>query len=91
MYSFICLKFTIQKDDLWVFILNAPSTMARWLSWLEHHTMHQRVLSSIPNQGMYLDCRLGPRSGLMGQGGNWLMFLPLMFLPLFPFLSLSNQ
>ena len=27
---------------------------ARWLSWLEHHPMHQKIVSSIPGQGKYL-------------------------------------
>ena len=28
--------------------------MAGWLSWLEHHPIHQKVASFIPGQGTYL-------------------------------------
>ena len=28
--------------------------MAGWLSWLEHHPIHQKVAGSIPGQGTYL-------------------------------------
>ena len=27
-----------------------------WLSWLEHCSIHQKVVGSIPSQGTYLDC-----------------------------------
>ena len=27
-----------------------------WLSWLEHHPIHQKFAGSIPSQGVYLGC-----------------------------------
>ena len=54
-----------------------------WVSGLEHHPVHQKVVGSIPGQGTY---RLHVRSQVQVYvGGN-----PLMFLT-WTFLSLSNQ
>ena len=37
--------------------------LAGWLSWLEHHTIKQKVVGSILSQGTCLGCRLDPQSG----------------------------
>ena len=37
--------------------------LARWLSWLEHPPVHQKVAGSIPRQGTYLGGRFDPQSG----------------------------
>ena len=34
-----------------------------WLSWLEHCPIHQKVVGSIPGQGIHLGCRFDPWSG----------------------------
>ena len=31
--------------------------LAGWLSWLEHHPIHQKAAGLIPQQGSYLGCR----------------------------------
>ena len=37
--------------------------LARWLGWLEHHPIHQKVEGLIPSQGTYLGCRFDPLLG----------------------------
>ena len=37
------------KESGWVTRL-IPATLARWLGWLEHHLVHQKVVGSIPGQ-----------------------------------------
>ena len=77
------------------------AALAGWLSWLELHPVHQKVVSLIPSQGMYLGGRFDSLSAHrlgVAQAPNWghargyqSMFLSLMvvFLPLFlpPFYS----
>ena len=38
-------------------------TLARWLSWLEHCPIHQKVAGSIPSQGTYVGSTFNPQSG----------------------------
>ena len=35
-----------------------------WLSWLEHHPIHQKVTDLIPRQSTCLDCGFRPCSGI---------------------------
>ena len=37
--------------------------LAWWLSWLEHHAIHQKVAVSIPGQGTYPGCRFDSQLG----------------------------
>ena len=39
------------------------STLAGWLSWMEHCPVHQNVVGSIPGQGTYLGYGFNPWSG----------------------------
>ena len=43
-------------------IKEITSSLARWLSWLEHRPVHQKVTGSIPGQGTCLGCRFTPQS-----------------------------
>ena len=43
---------TLQKSTI---------ALARRLSWLEHHPVHQNVIGSIPGQGTNLGCEFDPR------------------------------
>ena len=36
---------------------------AQWLSWLECHPMHQKIVGSISGQGTYLGCGFDPWLG----------------------------
>ena len=38
-------------------------TMAKFLSWLEHHPIHQKVAGSIPNYNTYVGHGLDPQPG----------------------------
>ena len=38
-------------------------TLARWLTWLEHHPIHQRVEGLIHGQATNIGCGFDPRSG----------------------------
>ena len=49
--------------------------LAEWLSWLEHCSIHQKWVGSIPGQGTYLEGGFDPIIGAH-TGGNWSMFLP---------------
>ena len=40
--------------------LKTNLALAGWLSWLEHHPTHQKVVGLIPSQGTYLGCRFDP-------------------------------
>ena len=37
----------------------------RWLSWLEYHSVYQKVAGSVIGQGTYLDCESNIWSGLV--------------------------
>ena len=39
-----------------------------WLSWLEHHLVHQKVMDSIPSQGTYPGWGFNPWSMCTGEG-----------------------
>ena len=73
---------------------NRKIALARRLSWLEHHPVHQRVAGSIPSQGTYLRSGFG-RDPLLtvraDAGGNQVMFLSHIDLCLFLSPSLSLQ
>ena len=57
---------------------------AWWLSWLEHHPLHQKVGGSIPSRDIYLGCVLDLQSGCMWEATDECFFLTLMFLFLSP-------
>ena len=40
--------------------LKAVTAPARWLSWWEHHPVHQKLEGSIVHQGTYLGCGFYP-------------------------------
>ena len=41
-----------------------------WLSWLEHHPVHQKIAGSIPGQGTDLGCGLNPLSGCIQEAAK---------------------
>ena len=49
---------------------NFPWALARWLSWLEHSLVHQKVADSIPGQGTYLGCGFDPWLGHIWEAAN---------------------
>ena len=59
--------------------------LARWLSWLEHPSIHQKVVASIPSQGTYLGFRFTLVSDQCFSFTS--MFLPFLFL----YLPLSQK
>ena len=68
--------------------------LAGWLSWLEHHPVHQKVtgLGVIPSQGTYLGCGFRPHQGayrrqLINVSLSWMFFSLSLSLSL-PFPSL---
>ena len=64
---------------------------AWWLSWLEHHPIHQKVVSSTPGEGRYLGCGFDPQEEYIWETTDQPFSLTSMFLsptPLSPFLSL---
>ena len=40
--------------------------LARWLSWLKHRLIHQKVMGSIPGQDKYLGFGFDPQLGAYG-------------------------
>ena len=73
-------------------MLKAANLLTRWLSWLEHHPIHQKAVGSIPSQGTYLVCRFHPWSGCICEAANQCFSLAsLSFsLPPSPFLSVKS-
>lgn len=57
-------------------IQNLCLALPRWLSWFEHHPVHQKAGGWIPCQGAYLGCGPIP-GGHTHMGGNWWVFLSL--------------
>ena len=51
------------------------NTLTRRLSWLKHHSVHQKAVGSISSQGIYLGWGFDPQLGCK-QESNGLMFLP---------------
>ena len=60
--------------------------LAGWLTWLEHHPEHQKVLGSIPSQGTYVGCVSDPWSGHVWEAISWFFSLTSKFLSLPSFL-----
>ena len=58
--------------------------LTRWISWLEHHPVHQKVVGSIPAQGTYLGWWYSPPLGYVQEATNQCLSLTPS---LFPFLS----
>ena len=56
------------------------SALVGWLSWLEHHSVHQKVAVLIPSQGTYLDCEFGPQSGHLWKATNQWFSVAWIFL-----------
>ena len=88
LISVKCSVLVIEPDtcqELWEHLHNECITknmalaLAGWLSWLEHHPLHQKVAGSIPSQGTYLGGRFDPWLGHVREATNWWS------------LSLSNQ
>ena len=70
--------------------------LAGRLSWSEHCPTHQKVVSSIPGQDTYLDCRFDLQSGCMqeatDQGFSSMSMSVCLSISLsLSLLSLSNQ
>ena len=63
--------------------------MARWLGWLEHHPIHQKVAGSIPGQGTYLGCGFDLRSGRVWEATDRCFSITSTFLSLCLSLSFS--
>ena len=63
--------------------------LAEWLSWLEHHPVHQQFASLIPSQCAYLGCVFGPHLGNLWDAMDQCFSLTLMFLSLSLSLLLS--
>ena len=53
------------QEMLGVSDLKARRALAKWLSWLECHPIHQKVEGLIPSQGTYLGCGFDPWSGCL--------------------------
>ena len=64
------------------------TALARWLSWLEHHSTLQKVVGSIPGQGTFPGCWFSPWSGRVEEATDPCFSLTSMFL--FPLSSLSQ-
>ena len=62
-----------------------------WLSWLEHCSIEQGVMKSIPVQDTCLGCGFGPWLRCIWEATDWCFSLTSMFLSLslFPSLPLS--
>ena len=58
-------------------------TLADVAQWIEQWPVNQSVTGSIPSQGIYLGCRLGPQLGACDRQPHIDVSLPL-FLPPFP-------
>ena len=57
-------------------------SLARWLCWLEHCPLLQKVADSIPGQDRYLGCRFYPWSECIWQATDQCFSLISMFLSL---------
>ena len=51
-------------------IQRTARALARWLSWLEHCPIHQKVVGSIFGQGTYLDYGYSPWLGCVWEATN---------------------
>lgn len=58
--------------------------LAKWLSWLKHCLVHQKVTSSFPGQGTYLQCRFSPQLGQVWEATNIFSLCLSISLPSFP-------
>ena len=67
---------------------NAGRALARVARLVEHCPVHQKVMSSIPGQGIHLGCRFSPQSGCVEEATNWCFSLTSVFFS--PFLSKIN-
>ena len=56
--------------------------LAGWLSWLEHHSIHQKVSGLNPGQDTDLGCRVDPWLGHVWKANNWCFSFPLLSLKL---------
>ena len=52
-----------------------------WLSWLEHHPVHEKFGGLIPRQGTHLGCGFSPQSARVWEATYQCFFLS--FLPFF--------
>ena len=52
--------------------------LAGWLSWLEHHPIHQKFEGLVPGQGTYLGRGFDTRSGCMWEATGQCFSLTLM-------------
>ena len=59
-----------------------------WLSWLDLHSIHQRVAGFIPSQDTYIDCGFSPPLGCLWEATNRCFSITSVFLS--PFLSLKS-
>ena len=64
------------------FLKKQFTSLARWLSWLEHHPIHQNVVGLISSQGTQLGCEFNPQSGHIQEATNRYFSLTLTCLPL---------
>ena len=64
--------------------------LARQLSWLQHHPVHQKAAGSIPGQGTHLACGFNPWLGHLWEATDRCFSLISIFLFLSPFLSKIN-
>ena len=61
-----------------------PGSLVGWTRWFGR-PIDQKVMGSIPSQGIYLDCMFNLQSGSVQEETDWCFSLTLTFL----FLSLS--
>ena len=54
----------------YVVTLKKKKALAGWLSWLEHHSKHQKVAGLILSQGTYLGCGFNLWLGHIEEGTN---------------------
>lgn len=59
---YLCLYVYLSVKNIFL----QPWRWGKWLRWLEHHPVHQRVAASIPGQSSYLGFRLS-RLGAYGK------------------------
>ena len=57
---------------LWLLTEGKTSVaLARWLSWLQCHPIHQEVTGLVPSQGTYLGCGFDLQPGHVREATDW--------------------
>ena len=62
----------------WLVPQNGRLALARWLRWLENHSVDQKFAGLIPGQDTCLGCGFVPQSSCMWEATNWCFSLSLL-------------